>query len=217
MTATIIFPLAQWLENTNQNSTPANDNALRIQAAFGPAQGFAAAAPVTPSEYDQWVVSTSWGGFSVGNIVIYVGGTWKEFATYDGMMKSIAASLYIRSSGDWVATGSGGGNPPAYNAQTGTSYSLALTDAPAASTNQGIVSMNNAAANVVLVTKHATAAWGPRSMIQIQQLGAGQTSVQADTGVTIKTPSTLNARTQNSTMLLTMIANDVWVLSGDLQ
>lgn len=105
MAATVIFPLALWLEGTNQNSTPANDNALRIDAVCGPAKGFAAVAPVSPApvDYDQWVVSTTWGGFAAENVVIYLGGTWKEFATYDGMVKPIAGVPHARISGAWVS------------------------------------------------------------------------------------------------------------------
>lgn len=101
MTAQAIFPLAQWLEGTNQNSTPANDNALRMQALMGPANNFAATAPVSPAAYDQYVISTSWGGFTVGNIVIYLSGTWKEFAVFNGLFKSINDTPYFRHNGFW--------------------------------------------------------------------------------------------------------------------
>lgn len=102
MTATVIFPLAQWLTGTNQNSVPANDNALRMEALMGAAKGFAATAPSSPADHDQWVVSASWGGFTVGNIVIYVGGTWYEYATFAGMFKTIGNVPYWRhNTGYW--------------------------------------------------------------------------------------------------------------------
>lgn len=119
--------------------------------------------------------------------------------------------------GSWQTPGGGsGGNPPAYNPQTGTSYVLALTDAPAASTSQGIVSMNNAAANAVTVPPHSSVAWVAQTMIQIIQLGAGQTTITPGAGVTILTSSSFTARAQNSTLLLTELAADLWMLSGDL-
>lgn len=102
MAATTIFPLAQWAEGTNQNSTPANDNALRVQAISGPALGFAPAVPGSPANYDEWVVSgTGWGGFAVANIVIYLNGTWKEFLTFDGMVKAINGAPWFRHAGAW--------------------------------------------------------------------------------------------------------------------
>lgn len=115
----------------------------------------------------------------------------------------------------WQTPSAGGGNPPAYNPQTGTSYVLALTDAPAASSSQGIVSMDNAAANAVTVPPSSSVAWVAQTMIQIIQLGAGQTSIVASAGVTIHNASSLAARAQFSTLLLTYLGSDVWVLSGD--
>ena len=102
MSVTAIFPLALWQEGTNQNATPANDNALRLEALFGPALGFAGAAPSTPADHDQYVVSVAWGGHDVGNIVINLGGTWKEFGVWDAMTKAIGGLLYLHQSGDWV-------------------------------------------------------------------------------------------------------------------
>lgn len=117
----------------------------------------------------------------------------------------------------WATPGGGsGGNPPAYNPQTGTSYVLALTDAPAASASQGIVSMSNAAANALTVPPHSSVAWVAQTMIQVIQLGAGQTTISPGAGVTILTASSRTARAQNSTLLLTELGTDLWMLSGDL-
>lgn len=109
MTATTIFPLALWAEGTNQNSTPANDNALRMQALMAPAKGYAAAAPSSPAEGDQWIVSVTWGGHAVDNIVIYTGGTWKEFASFAGMFKTINdVPCWRHSTGYWDVLSSTG-------------------------------------------------------------------------------------------------------------
>jgi hypothetical protein len=115
----------------------------------------------------------------------------------------------------WATPAASGGNPPAINPQTGSAYSLALADAPPASSSQGIVTMNNAAANAVTVTKSATAAWLPGTSFQIVQLGAGQTSVVADTGVTLHTAGTFAARAQFSSIVLTYLGIDVWTVGGD--
>lgn len=107
-------------------------------------------------------------------------------------------------------------NPPAYNAQTGTAYTLALTDAPATSLSQGIVSMNNAAANVLTVPLNSVVAFPVGTVIQVNQLGVGQTTIAATGGVTIRTAASLTARTQYSQLLLTKIGTDTWMLSGDM-
>ncbi len=101
MSATAIFPLAQWLASTNQNSTPSNDNALRLQAAIGPAIGFQFVEPISAVDYDSYVIGGAWSGFAVGNVIIYLGGTWKEFACYEGQVKVIAGVVYARQGGVW--------------------------------------------------------------------------------------------------------------------
>jgi len=102
------------------------------------------------------------------------------------------------------------------NAQTVTAYVLALTDAPVKNTSQGIVTMNSASANAVTVPPNSTVAFPVGTQIQIVQLGAGQTSVVAGSGVTILTPSSLTARAKNSTLLLTQIVINTWVFAGDM-
>ena len=217
MTAIVLFPLATWLEGTNQNSTPANDNSLRVEALLSPAAGFANSAPSSPADHAQWIVGTSWGGHTSGNVVIFLGGTWKEFASYDGMSKFIAGSPYTRASGTWVEDAGGAGySPPAYSEQTD-SYAAAVTDAPATSLNQGIIAMNKATATVLTIKKHANQAWGAQTMLQVIQLGAGQITVAPeDSDVTIHSSSTLQTRAQYSTLLLTYLGSDVWILSGDM-
>ena len=114
----------------------------------------------------------------------------------------------------WATPAASGGSPPAYNAQVGTAYTLQLTDAPTASSSQGIVSMNNAAANVVTIPLHASVAWLTGTILQIIQLGAGQTTVTCPGG-SLVSASSFAARAQNSTLVITYLGSDVWVLSGD--
>ena len=102
------------------------------------------------------------------------------------------------------------------NAQTGTTYTLALTDAPVVNASQGIVTMNNAAANTLTVPTNATVAFPVGAQIQVTQLGAGQTTIAAAAGATVSTPSTLTARAQYSTLILTQVAADTWILGGDM-
>ncbi len=100
--------------------------------------------------------------------------------------------------------------------QTGTAYTLALTDAPAANGYQGIVTMNNAAANTVTVPPNSSVAFPVGTQVQVVQLGAGQTAVAAGAGVTVSNPSSLTARAQYSTLVLTQVAANLWVLGGDM-
>jgi hypothetical protein len=113
----------------------------------------------------------------------------------------------------WAAA-SGGGSPPPVNAQTGTSYTLALTDAPASSANQGIVTMNNASANTLTIPANGTVAFPVGTIVSVIQLGAGQTTIAITTD-TLLNASSVTARAQNSTLVLTKVATTTWVLGGD--
>ncbi len=88
------------------------------------------------------------------------------------------------------------------NAQTGTSYSYALADA------SKLLSMSNAASNTVLVTKQATVTWVTGTQLRVINLGAGVTTLVADTGVTINGNVSLK-QYQGGTLIRT--ASDVWL------
>ena len=87
------------------------------------------------------------------------------------------------------------------NAQTGTSYSYVLLDAAK------LLTMNNASANTVTVTKQATVSWVTGTQLRIINLGAGTTTLVADTGVTINGNKALS-QYQGGTLIRT--ASDVW-------
>lgn len=107
--------------------------------------------------------------------------------------------------------------PPPVTDYNGTTHQLSLADAPAASLSQGITRYNNAAAVAVTVPPKATVAWVEGTIIQLIQRGVGQLSV-VPSGNTIRTPASLTARAQYSTLLLTYVDDvaDEWVLSGDM-
>jgi hypothetical protein len=88
------------------------------------------------------------------------------------------------------------------NAQTGSSYSYALADA------SKLLTMSNAASNTVTVTKQATVTWVTGTQLRIMNLGAGVTTLVADTGVTINGNVSLK-QYQGGTLIRT--ASDVWL------
>lgn len=112
MAASEIFPYAVWLQGTNQNSIPANDNSLRTEVVQRAAEGIANSAPSTPTEGDLHIVGTAWGGFSPDDVVIYKGGTWLAFAPFDGWIKRDNSSgdvLVYEAGAGWNVFSSGGG------------------------------------------------------------------------------------------------------------
>jgi ABC-type Fe3+-hydroxamate transport system substrate-binding protein len=103
------------------------------------------------------------------------------------------------------------------NAQTGTSYTLALGDA------DDIVTMNNAAANTLTVPPNGTIAFPIGTVIDVVQIGAGATTITQGAGVTIDwndagTPGTgnkaLNGQRASATLVKT--GTDAWLLIGSL-
>jgi hypothetical protein len=95
------------------------------------------------------------------------------------------------------------------NAQTGTTYTLALTD------KNKLVTLSNASAITLTVPTNATAAFATGSQVNIQQIGAGQVTVAGASGVTINGTGTKLA-VQWSAGTLIKTATDTWTLIGDL-
>lgn len=94
---------------------------------------------------------------------------------------------------------------------TGSSaYTLALTD------QDTVVEMTGATAATVTVPPNSSVAFPVGTIIEIHQYGAGQVTMAAGAGVTLRNPSSLTTRAQYSTIGLRQRAANEWVVSGDL-
>ena len=96
------------------------------------------------------------------------------------------------------------------NEQTGTSYTVALSD------NGKLVTLSNAGAITVTVPTNDSAAYATGSQINLVQLGAGTVSVVGDSGVSVLGTPGLNFRAQYSSATLIKINTNSWLLAGDL-
>ena len=100
---------------------------------------------------------------------------------------------------------------PGVNAQTGTSYTLTLAD------GGSLVTMSNAAANTLAIPASGDVSFPVGTIISVVQLGAGVTTIEADTGVTLNGISGgsggIGSRYQAAALL--KIATDTWLASGD--
>jgi hypothetical protein len=97
------------------------------------------------------------------------------------------------------------------NAQTGTTYTLAAGDAGE------LVTLTNAAAIALTVPTNATVPFAIGTQITITQAGAGQVTVAGAVGVTVSSSdSYLKLRVQWSAATLMKLAENTWVLLGDL-
>jgi hypothetical protein len=96
------------------------------------------------------------------------------------------------------------------NAQTGTAYTLALTD------NGKLVTLNNASAITVTVPLNSSVAFPVGAQVNLARIGTGAVAVTGVSGVTVNATPTLNFRAQWSSATAIKIATDSWLLVGDL-
>lgn len=96
------------------------------------------------------------------------------------------------------------------NAQTGTSYTLVLTD------QAKTVTMNNAASNTLTIPTNASVAFPTGTAIVVRQIGAGATTVTADTGVTLDGTSagSATASARYKAMVITKMDTNTWYIDG---
>lgn len=97
------------------------------------------------------------------------------------------------------------------NAQTGTAYTPVAGDA------SKLVTMTNAAASTFSVPQDSAAAFPVGSQIEVVQLGAGQVTVNAGAGATLRVSGlTAKARAQYSRLVVKKIAANTWLVFGDV-
>ena len=97
----------------------------------------------------------------------------------------------------------------AINSQS-SAYTLVLSDA-----NKAVESTSASAINIT-VPPNSSVAYPVGTVIEIAQVGNGQITIVAGSGVTINTPATLKSRTQWATLVLRKRATDTWLLAGDM-
>jgi len=97
------------------------------------------------------------------------------------------------------------------NAQTGTTYTLVLTDA------HKFVTLSNASAITLTVPPNSSVAFETGDQVNLMQLGAGQVTVSPGAGVTIRSAgSKLKTSAQYAVATLLKIDTDTWVAVGSL-
>jgi len=100
------------------------------------------------------------------------------------------------------------------NAQTGTTYTLVLSD------KDKLVTLSNASAIALTVPLNSSVAFPTGSVVNIQQLGAGAVTISGAAGVTItSTGATATApvtRAQYSAASIIKVGTDSWTVIGDL-
>lgn len=97
------------------------------------------------------------------------------------------------------------------NTQTGTGYTLALTD------KGYCVEMNNASSNTLTIPPDSSVAFAIGTTLLIRQMGTGNTTIAAGSGVTIRNPHlTLKLAKQYATVSLHKRGADEWCIDGNM-
>ncbi len=97
------------------------------------------------------------------------------------------------------------------NAQTGTTYTLAASDAG------DVVTLTNSSPIAVTVPTNASIAFPVGTQITLAQMGAGKVTVAGAAGVSVySADSFLSLRTQYSSGTLIKLTSNTWLLIGDL-
>ena len=138
------------------------------------------------------------------------------------VLSRVATYLFSKVSGDATATSTGTFSLSArtvgsdeydnltLNAQTGTTYTLALSDA------HKLVTLNNAGA-ITLTVPTDTTAFETGDQVNLLQLGAGQVTVSGAGGVTLRSEgSKVKLTGQYALATLVKIGSNEWVLVGNL-
>jgi hypothetical protein len=97
------------------------------------------------------------------------------------------------------------------NAQTGTTYTLALTDG-----NNTMVELSNASSITLTVPLNSSVAFPVGSQVHLLQTNSGQVTIAGASGVTVNATPGLKFRAQWSGATLIKRATDTWVLVGDV-
>ena len=100
---------------------------------------------------------------------------------------------------------------PAVNTQTGTAYTLVAADA------FKVVEMDNASANTLTIPGNAVEAFEVNDYLDVVQTGAGLTTIQADTNVTLNgvLGGSVDLLGQYKAVSLYQRAIDEWIAIGN--
>jgi len=147
------------------------------------------------------------------------GVTWTLINTFTADIERVGAVEFIPEGKLLIGTGSGAGDGDLYtqditdffpnreqvNNQTGTSYTLVLTDRL-----RKTVYMNNAGANTITVPPNTDVAFPIGSVVDVVMEGSGVTTITAGAGVTLNGTLVMS---QYERKTLTKRATDTWIVT----
>lgn len=108
-----------------------------------------------------------------------------------------------------ISSSGGGSSAPTVNAQTGTTYTLALTDA------NNRVTLSNTSAITLTIPLNSSVNFTTGTGVDLIQLNTGQVTVVGAAGVTLNATPGTKLRTRYSGCSLIQVATNSWVMVGD--
>ena len=110
-----------------------------------------------------------------------------------------------------AASGGGGSSYSTVRTQSGTTYTLALTDAG------DYIQTTSTTAVTITVPLQSSVAWAADTEIYFEQNNTGQITIAGASGVTINSSETLKTAGRYSVIALKRVASDTWTLTGERQ
>ena len=109
----------------------------------------------------------------------------------------------------WATASGGGASYSAVRTQSGTTYTLALTDAG------DYIQTTSTTAVTITVPLQSSVAWVADTEIYFEQNNTGQITIAGASGVTVNSSETLKSFARYSVLALKRVASDVWTLTGE--
>jgi hypothetical protein len=233
--------LSTWDEGNTQPDLVFNALLLAMDALaqFTP-EAITASPPGSPTDGQSWIIDASATGAWAGKdhqVAVAIPGGWLFYPPREGWIGYVKNldTNYLFNGTTWIASSGASttwgtitgtlssqtdlqaaldaknnlGETAGLNAQTGTTYTLVLSD------KGKLVENTNASAVTTTVPPNSSVAFPINSIVYLAQGGAGQLTVAAGSGVTLK-PSTVKTRTQDSIIALVKTATNTWRAMGDL-
>lgn len=184
MANTPVHDLQYWAQGITQPNVPMNANTGKFDAKLHPyiQSRSTDAQPGSPTEGDVYIITgsatgTPWSTYTANDLAIYTGGAWTAYAPTGAIVAFVAdeGTMVMWNGTSWVVLPSGPTQYAGQNLQTGTSYTLLLSDAGK------IIEMNNASANTLTIPANSSVAFPVDTRIDVIQYGAGQTTIAINT------------------------------------
>lgn len=131
-------------------------------------------------------------------------------AAWGSITGTLSSQTDLQSALDGKASSSHNHDVITLNAQTGTSYTLALADLGK------LVTLSNSGAIALYVPPNSSVAFAIGSKIDIVGIGAGAVTITPGSGVTVNGTPGLKLRAQYSAATLIKIGTNTWLAIGDL-